>query len=103
MNKKEIAGAIIEALGGKENITNYTHCVTRLRFNLGDEQRADLDRLENIREILGTTIQGGQYQIIMGTAVNDYYEETARLMAGSKAVGKEKSSKTIRYWTSYTL
>lgn len=93
MNKKEIAGAIIEALGGKENITNYTHCVTRLRFNLADEQRADLDRLENIREILGTTIQGGQYQIIMGTAVNDYYEETARLMAGSNPGEIEKSGK----------
>lgn len=92
MNKKEIVGAIIEALGGKENITSYTHCVTRLRFNLADEKIADLNRLRDISEILGTTIQGGQYQIIMGTAVLEYYEEAVDQLAGISSDQVEKSS-----------
>lgn len=82
MNKKEIVEIIIEALGGKENITNYTHCVTRLRFNLADEKKADLQKIEEVKEVLGTTIQGGQYQVIIGAAVKDYYEEVAALLTG---------------------
>lgn len=74
MNKKETIRKIIDSLGGKDNISNYTHCVTRLRFNLKDEKKAEMQKLEDVEGILGTSIQGGQYQIIIGTAVNDYYE-----------------------------
>ena len=78
MNRKETVAMIIKALGGQENIANYTHCVTRLRFNLVDEKKADIKQLEDVDGILGTTIQGGQYQIIIGTAVKDYFEEVRK-------------------------
>ncbi|WP_373127416.1 glucose PTS transporter subunit IIA [Dielma fastidiosa] len=97
MNRKEIVESIIEALGGKENIKNYTHCVTRLRFNLADDAKADLKKIDGIDKILGTTIQGGQYQIIIGTSVNKYYDEVTNQLAGivafeDKKIGKNKFS-----------
>lgn len=90
MNRKETVAFIIKALGGQENIENYTHCVTRLRFNLMDEKKADIKQLEDVDGILGTTIQGGQYQIIIGTAVKDYFEEVSVQLAGITA-GKENT------------
>lgn len=85
MNRKEIVAIIINALGGQENIANYTHCVTRLRFNLIDEKKADIKQLESIEGVLGTTIQGGQYQVIIGTAVKEYFEEVNVQLAGISA------------------
>lgn len=61
----ELAQDIVAHVGGKENITKLVHCVTRLRFSLKDESKADADYLMK-REGVVTVVQaGGQYQVVM--------------------------------------
>jgi len=71
VNKRDTVEEIVNLLGGKENISNYTYCVTRLRFNLREEKRADVAAIEKLEGVMGTAVKGGQYQIIMGLAVRE--------------------------------
>ena len=64
-NKKK-ASAILEKVGGKENIEFLVHCMTRLRFNLKDQSLAKQSEIEAIPGVLGTMIQNGQFQVIIG-------------------------------------
>lgn len=81
-NKKK-ASAILEKVGGKENIEFLVHCMTRLRFNLKDQSLAKQSEIEAIPGVLGTMIQNGQFQVIIGETVPDVYEEICKL-AGIK-------------------
>lgn len=73
---KSAAAAIIKAVGGKENIGNLVHCVTRLRFNLKDRSKcASVEELGAIEGALGATWVGQQLQIIIGPGVADAYAE----------------------------
>ncbi len=67
----EEARKIVEAVGGKENISAATHCVTRLRFALADEEIVDKDTLENLEVVKGTFSANGQYQIVIGQGTVD--------------------------------
>ena len=58
---KDLCEEIIAGVGGKENITNVTHCATRLRFVLKDESKADDQRLKKNDQILSVVKGGGQY------------------------------------------
>lgn len=69
MNYQEAAAKIIEAVGGRENIAHVTNCATRLRFNLEDEARVQEQALKAVKGVLGTTLNGGQYQVIIGPDV----------------------------------
>lgn len=77
MAKKEryeaLANSVLDLIGGKDNITFFTHCVTRLRFNLKDQSLANVEEIENIEGVLGVQWQSGQLQIIIGQAVGDAY------------------------------
>lgn len=75
MNTKDLAKKIIRDVGGKENILNLTHCVTRLRFNLKDRSLVDEQSLERLDDVMGTHYQGGQYQVIIGGKVGAVYSE----------------------------
>ncbi len=77
-NKKK-ASAILEKVGGKENIEFLVHCMTRLRFNLKDQSVAKQAEIEAIPGVLGTMIQNGQFQIIIGETVPDVYQEICKL------------------------
>lgn len=81
----EKAAAIIENVGGKENITLATHCMTRLRLTLKDESKADDEKIKAIDGILGVAHSGGQYQIIVGQSVPKVYDEVIK-MTGLSAV-----------------
>lgn len=69
MNYKELAGIIIENVGGKENVLALTNCATRLRFNLKDDTKANTDKLKNTKGVMGVVNKGGQYQVIIGSDV----------------------------------
>ena len=70
---QELARDIIERIGGKQNIIDLRHCVTRLRFRLKDEGVAQTDYLKQ-REGIVTVVQaGGQYQVVIGNHVPDVY------------------------------
>ena len=65
MTSKEIAAQILELVGKESNIISCTHCVTRLRFSLKDDGKADRKKIESLEGVLGVQIQGGQFQVIV--------------------------------------
>jgi PTS system beta-glucosides-specific IIC component len=84
-DNKEIATDVLEAVGGPENVTSLTHCMTRLRFNLKDESVPKDDEVKKIKGVLGSQWSGGQYQVIIGQNVPKVYD--AMIAAGVDAGG----------------
>lgn len=87
MKFEQIAREVLENVGGKDNVAHVTHCVTRLRFNLKDESKANVDKIKKIKGVMGNVNQGGQFQVIIGNDVSDVYKELIKL-------GDFKSAKT---------
>jgi PTS system beta-glucosides-specific IIC component len=82
MSKKDykpLAEQIIALVGGKENISNVTHCMTRLRFDLKDMSLPKTEELKKVPGVLGVVENGGQYQIIIGQNVPFVYKEVCAL------------------------
>ena len=75
MNIKQTAGMIVKAVGGKSNIKEMFHCVTRLRFYLKDESVVNLEEIKKIDGVLGAQYQTEQLQIIIGNDVEIVYDE----------------------------
>lgn len=69
----ELASSVVEYVGGKDNIVFFTHCVTRLRFNVKDKSLVKNDQIEKIKGVMGCQWVGDQYQIIIGQSVADAY------------------------------
>lgn len=72
---RQIAEAVVKAVGGTANITSVTHCMTRLRFVLKDKSIPNKKEVEKIPGIMGVNIAGGQYQVIIGNSVGNVYKE----------------------------
>lgn len=79
VDNKQIAVEVLAAVGGKENITSVTHCMTRLRFNLKDWSLPDREKLKKIKGVLGVVESGGQFQVIIGQNVPKVYDEVCKL------------------------
>ena len=80
MNNIEIAKSVIEAIGGKDNVSSVAHCATRLRIMVKDKEKIDTNRVENIEKVQGAFFNAGQFQIIFGTGtVNRIYDEVVSL------------------------
>ena len=69
-----LARIIIQNVGGKSNIVSLTHCMTRLRFKLKDESKANKEVLESTDGVIKVMQAGGQYQVVIGNQVNDVYD-----------------------------
>lgn len=82
-NNERVAADVLVAVGGKENITFVTHCMTRLRFNLKDHSIPDLEKIKNIKGVLGVLESGGQLQIVIGQNVAKVYASLC-MQAGIK-------------------
>ena len=65
MKYEKLAKDIIENVGGKGNINSLTHCVTRLRFKLKDENKANTDVLKSMDGVVTVVKSGGQYQVCL--------------------------------------
>jgi len=88
-----VAKKILEKIGGESNVNSVQHCMTRLRFILKDESKADDDAIKKIKGVMGVTKQGGQYQVIIGNSVGTCYKELIKLgnfQEGSSNEVKEK-------------
>ena len=83
-NDKVIAEQVLEAVGGKDNVTFVTHCITRLRFNLKDNSLPNDETVKGIKGIIGVNRAGTQYQVIVGPNVDKVYKELCDL-GGFKA------------------
>lgn len=90
-NYKQLSKEIVEAVGGKDNIVNVTNCMTRLRFELKDDSIPDKDKISAIKGVKGVMIQGGQYQVIIGTEVSEVVKDvrTEAGISGEGAVNKD--------------
>ena len=84
----EDAKLLLEYIGGKDNIKAVTHCVTRMRFVLIDEKKADVKKIESLKSAKGTFTQAGQFQIIIGNEVSEFYNEFTKI-AGIDGVSKD--------------
>ncbi len=81
MEREELARKIIEHVGGVGNIKSLSHCMTRLRFFLLDDNKANEEELKKL-SILGVQKQGGQYQVIVGNDVSKVYKEIMKQYPG---------------------
>ena len=95
MDNRQLAESIIELSGGKENITQHWHCITRLRFNLVDDKRADLDKISRLDGVIGSQFSSGQFQVIIGAKVEEVYEEIDKLLDGNQTTGTKKKIKPL--------
>lgn len=104
MDYKECAEAILQAIGGKENVSAATHCATRLRIVLHDENKIDKAALDRLDLVKGTFSTAGQFQIILGSGiVNEVYKHFIKLIGINemstsqvKSAGVKKQNPLLR-------
>lgn len=90
METQDAISRIIFLIGGKENINNVWHCMTRLRFDLIDDNKVEKEEIKKLPGVLGAQLQSDQFQIIIGPKVSSWYE---RLLAVLGPVGEEAAEK----------
>ena len=86
---------LLDAIGGKENIQAVSHCMTRMRFVLVDAKKADTKKIEGIPSVKGTFTQAGQFQVIIGNDVANFYKEFTAY-AGVEGVSKEAAKSAAK-------
>ncbi|SDZ53595.1 PTS system, beta-glucosides-specific IIC component [Evansella caseinilytica] len=97
MDYQKVASEVLDAIGGKENLEELTHCATRLRFSVNDKSKINEEKLKNNTKILGFVNNNGNYQIIIGPSVQDVYNairNTGDLEAsGTKNIHTDEAEK----------
>lgn len=89
------AQELLDAIGGKENISAVTHCATRMRFVLNDDAKADKKRIENISTTKGMFTNAGQFQVIIGNDVATFYNDFSAI-SGIEGVSKEAAKSAAK-------
>ena len=82
------AKELLDLVGGKENIAAVSHCITRMRFVLNDPAKADIKKIEAMNVVKGSFTQSGQFQVIIGNAVADFYNDFIAV-SGIEGVSKD--------------
>ncbi len=86
---------LLRLIGGKQNIAAVSHCVTRMRFVLNDPSAADVPGIERIKGVKGTFTQAGQFQVIIGQEVAEFYQDFVKV-AGVEGVSKDQVKKAAK-------
>ncbi|RKL67435.1 PTS beta-glucoside transporter subunit IIABC [Salipaludibacillus neizhouensis] len=96
MKYEELAKDIIDKVGGKDNVKSVVHCITRLRFKLKDESKAQTEELKNMNEIVTVMKSAGQYQVVIGNHVPDVYKAVVEVggFAHKEEVDQEEEQDT---------
>ncbi len=89
----ELAKEIVKNVGGKENVSSLTHCITRLRFKLKDEGKAKDDVIKNMDGVVTVMKSGGQYQVVIGNHVPEVYADVMPLL-GIDEGGNDRDEET---------
>ena len=84
----EDAKQLLRLVGGKENIAAVSHCMTRMRFALVEPDKADVEAIEAMKVVKGSFTQSGQFQVIIGNTVSDFYNDFVK-EAGIEGVSKD--------------
>ncbi|MCG7495384.1 PTS trehalose transporter subunit IIBC [Vibrio sp. Of7-15] len=96
MDTKKQIEHLIDLIGGKDNIASVTHCLTRLRFVLKDTAQASPEQIETkIPAVKGCFVNAGQFQVIIGTDVDQYYKELIA-QTGSSGASKEEAKQAAK-------
>lgn len=72
---EQLCQDILVHVGGKENISFVTHCMTRLRMNLKDQGKVDQEKIKKVKGVIGCQFSGGQFQVIIGQHVDEVYND----------------------------
>lgn len=86
MNHEAIARQVIDLVGGPQNISNMTHCMTRLRLALKDPALVSDGQVRAIPDVMGAVSQGDEYQVIIGPDVDIVYKKAQELMGGAQSM-----------------
>ncbi|MFH0272057.1 PTS trehalose transporter subunit IIBC [Vibrio jasicida] len=86
---------LIELVGGSDNIASVSHCLTRLRFVLNDTDKADIEQLDALPMVKGCFTNAGQFQVVIGTEVDEVYKVLIELTGKSEA-SKDESKNAAR-------
>ncbi|QKG78443.1 PTS system trehalose-specific EIIBC component [Streptococcus canis] len=89
------AKSLLTAIGGKENIKAVTHCATRMRFVLNDNDKANVKEIEKISAVKGTFTNAGQFQVIIGNDVPVFYNDFTAV-SGIEGVSKEAAKSAAK-------
>ena len=95
MNHYELAKEILVLVGGSENIAQLNNCATRLRMNLKDESKIDLNKIKEIQGVLGAAKKSGQYQIIIGTDVANVCDEIRKMGQITESTAPNQKTKKL--------
>jgi len=94
MKYEKLAKDIVNLIGGKENVISLTHCITRLRFKLKDDGKANDESIKTLDGVITVMKSGGQYQIVVGNKVPDVYADVIKLIdLDTQAVSDENVKK----------
>ena len=89
------AAKLLELVGGKENIAAVSHCITRMRFVLNDPAKADVAAIEALKSVKGSFTQAGQFQVIIGNTVADFYNDFTAV-SGIEGVSKDEAKSAAK-------
>lgn len=94
----DLARSILENVGGAENVASVAHCITRVRFKLKDESRANTAKIETLKGVIQVIQANGQYQVVVGNIVEDVYDavmEAGNFSGGASADDEPQGDKTV--------
>ncbi|EKM7733495.1 PTS glucose transporter subunit IIA [Listeria monocytogenes] len=94
MDYNQLAKEILQAVGGKNNVNEVYHCITRLRFQLKDQSKVNEKQLKGLDKVMGTNVAGNQFQVIIGNDVPKVFDALAAENPAWK--NKETTNKTTR-------
>ena len=89
------AAKLLKLVGGKENIAAVSHCMTRMRFVLNDPALANIEAIEAIPSVKGSFTQAGQFQVIIGNTVADFYNDFTAI-SGIEGVSKDEAKSAAK-------
>ena len=97
MGTQEVIKNIIHLVGGKNNINKVWHCMTRLRFDLIDDNKVNQSEIKTLPGVLGAQMQSEQFQIIIGPKVNSWYEQIVPVLNndGVQPAQNQKARKSL--------
>ena len=94
-NFDELSSRILDLVGGKGNVTNCTHCVTRLRFYVKDKSLVNVDEINKISGVLGTQWFSDQLQIIIGPEVDEVYKQVCKVCGFTEEAARRASNRSL--------
>ncbi|WP_054743613.1 beta-glucoside-specific PTS transporter subunit IIABC [Cellulosilyticum ruminicola] len=96
MKYEQLAQEIVKNVGGKENINSLTHCITRLRFKLKDESKANTDVLKKMNGVVTVVKSGGQYQVVIGNHVPEVYADVVKVAGLGADVQRDEQEEKMK-------